>query len=191
MADDRKQESRRTGRGHLSTIDLLPDDIRIQINDELRERRMTQMEILDSINSMLVARGWSPISKSAFNRYALNFEERVTKMRHAREAANAIVGKLDVDKNTDIGLATTELVKTAVFDRVFNDHDELDVDAINKLALAMQRIEKASADNDKRVSEIRRRAIEEAAEEVEETARQMGQTAEQAQFWREKVLGVR
>lgn len=183
--------AKRQGRGRLSTIDRLPEDIRVQINDELRERRMTQVEILDTINAMLLMRGENPISKSAFNRYALNFEERVTKMRHAREAANAIVGKLDVDKNTDIGLATTELVKTAVFDKVFNDQDELDVDTINKLALAVQRLEKASSDNDKRVAEIRRRAIEEAAQEVEETARQMGQTAEQAQFWREKVLGVR
>ena len=184
-------KKKKQGRGRLSSVDKLPDDIRIYINDALRERRIEQVDILDEINAMLRARGKKQISKSAFNRYALNFEERVTKMRHAREAANAIVGKLDVDRNTDLGLATTELVKTAVFDRVFNDQDDLDVDTINKLALAIQRLEKASSDNDKRVAEIRRRAIEEAAEQVEETAIQMGQTAEQAQFWREKILGVR
>lgn len=183
--------AKRQGRGRLSSIDRLPEDIRVHINDALRDRRMTQAEILDQINGLLLARGKKAISSSAFNRYALNFEERVTKMRHAREAANAIVGKLDVDKNTDLGLATTELVKTAVFDRVFNDQDDLDVDTINKLALAIQRLERASADSDKRVAEIRRRTLEKAAEQVEETAMQMGQTAEQALFWREKILGVR
>lgn len=179
------------GRGRLSTVDLLPDDIRIKVNDALRERRMQQVEILNYINDLLVERGLTPISSSAFNRYSINFAERVRKMQHAREAANAIIGKIDVDKNTDIGLATTELVKTAVFDRVYSDQDDLDVDTINKLALAIQRLEKASADSDKRVADIRRRAIEEAAEQIEETAMQMGQTAEQAQFWREKVLGVK
>jgi Bacteriophage Mu, Gp27 len=45
--------------------------------------------------------------------------------------------------------------------------------------------------SEKREKEIRRKAIEEAANTVEETARQQGMDAEQANFWREKVLGIR
>ena len=40
-------------------------------------------------------------------------------------------------------------------------------------------------------AEIRRKAIEDAAATVEETARQQGLDEDQAQFWREKVLGIK
>jgi hypothetical protein len=47
------EKKKRPGRGRLSTIDLLPEDIRVQVNADLRGRTKTQKQILDEINPEL------------------------------------------------------------------------------------------------------------------------------------------
>lgn len=179
-----------SGRGRRSSIDLLPEDIRLQLNAALRDRRLTQRQILDAINPLLDERGEKPVSRSAINRYSMHIEEKGAMMREAREAADALVGGLGEQKGTDLGRAVTEMVKTMTFDKVLND-DGLEVDDLNKLALICQRIERASKISLEREAQVRKQALEAAADAVEETAIQMGNDAETAQFWREKVLGVK
>jgi len=57
-------------------------------------------------------------------------------------------------------------------------------DGLSKIAALVERIDKMEA-------EVRRRALEEAADTVEAAAKQQGLDAEQANFWREKVLGIK
>lgn len=182
--------SNRKGRGRLSSIDFLPEDIRVQLNAALREKRLTQKEILEAINPLLEERGEKTISRSAVNRYSIRIEQQGAMMREAREAADAIVGGLGEQKGTDLGRAVSEMIKTLTFDRVMND-GEIEVDELNKLALIAQRIERASKISLEREAQLRQQILEEAADAVEETSKQMGQTADQAQFWREKVLGIK
>jgi F0F1-type ATP synthase epsilon subunit len=117
-------------------------------------------------------------------------EEKGSMMREAREAADALVGGLGEHKGTDLGRAVTEMVKTLSFDLVLNG-GELDVDTLNKVALIAQRIERASKISLEREEQLRRQVLEQAAETVEESAIQTGLTEEQAQLWREKILGIK
>lgn len=195
MGSKRKQ---RPGRGRPSTIDLLPEDIRLELNAALRDRRLTQKEIRQTINPVLAERGQNPISKSAINRYSMQIEEKGSMMREAREAADALVGGLGEQKGTDLGRALSELVKTLTFDLVLSGQGDdegksepLGVDTLNKVALIAQRIERASKISLERESELRKQVLEEAAETVEETARQQGMGTDQASYWREQVLGIK
>ncbi len=171
---DRKK---RQGRGRLSTIDLLPEDIRLRLNAALREKRLTQQQILDAINPLLEERGAKQISKSSLNRYSMQIEERGAMMREAREAANALVGGLGEQKGTDLGRAVTEMVKTLTFDLVAGG-GELDVDTLNKVALVAQRIERASKISIEREAAIKKQAQEEALAAIEESGKDKVLTAE-------------
>lgn len=159
--------AKRTGRGRPSSIDLLPEDIRVRLNAALRERRLTQMQILDAINPLLEERGEKLVSKSAVNRYSMQMEQKGAMMREAREAANALVGGLGEQSGTDLGRAVTEMVKTLTFDLVVNG-GEIEVDTLNKVALIAQRIERASKISLEREAQLRKQAMEEAMAAVEE-----------------------
>lgn len=174
----------RPGRGQLSSVDRLPEDIRVELNAELRSRRKTQTEILETVNPVLSERGERPLTKSSLNRYAQRAEEKNAMMRQAREAANTLVGGLGEHSGTDLGRAVTELVKTLTFDLVLRAQDgdaeePIGVDTLNKVALISQRIEKAS-----KLSVDREKAIREEAQKQERErlkARTMGAMAEASQ----------
>jgi len=182
MANSRK----RKGRGRPSSIDQLPEDLRVELNAALRDRRLTQTKILDAVNPVLEVRGEKPISKSALGRYAMAVEEKGAMMREARQAANALVGGLGENSGTDLGRAVTELVKTLSFNLVLNDGD-VDVDTLNKVALISQRIERASKITLDREDQIRRLAIEEAAQNIEAEGIKRGMPAERIKEIREMI----
>lgn len=181
--------SKRQGRGRLSSIDLIPEDIRLKLNAALRDRTLTQKQILDAINPLLYSRGHDPISKSAINRYSMQIEEKGAMMREAREAADRLVGGLGEYKGTDLGRALTEMVKTLSFDLVING-GEVDVNTLNKVALIAQRIERASKISLERENELRRRVLEEAADTVSESKAVGGLSDEAVELIRQNILGV-
>ena len=184
----------RPGRGRPSSINLLPEDIRLRLNEALRDRRLTQKQILDAINPLLEERGEKPVSKSAVNRYSMNIEEKGSMMREAREAADALVGGLGEQKGTDLGRAVTELVKTLTFDLVLSGKDDqgeaIGVDTLNKVALIAQRIERASKISLEREAQIRKQVLEAAVDIVEESKTEGGLSDEVAEMLRRQILGV-
>lgn len=186
MAESKK----RKGRGRPSSIDQLPEDLRVEINAALRDRRLTQTKILDAVNPVLDVRGEKPISKSALGRYAMAVEEKGAMMREARQAADALVGGIGENSGTDLGRAVTELVKTLSFNLVLNE-GEVDVDTLNKVALISQRIERASAMGHDREQKIRTQTLEAAADAVKETVAKGGLSDEAADMIRRKILGVK
>ncbi len=188
MKDRERKSGKRLGRGRLSTIDLLPEDIRLRLNEALREKRLTQQQILDAINSLLNDRGEKPISRSSLNRYSMQIEERGAMMREAREAANALVGGLGEQKGTDLGRAVTEMVKTLTFDFVASG-GELDVDTLNKVALVAQRIERASKISLEREAAIRKQAAADALSAIEASGKGEVLTEERIREAKER-LGI-
>jgi len=185
--------AKRKGRGRPSSIDLLPEDLRIRLNAALRDKRLTQKEILDTFNKLLEEREHAPISRSALNRYAIQVEDMAGRLSEMREAASMIVGKVE-DEKSDTGRALIEIVKNLAWEMTFNNERDLDVDALNKISLMIRRLESASnaslARELKIKEQARKLALEEAAKAVE-AAHQQGLNAEQAAFWREQVLGVK
>ena len=186
----------RKGRGRPSSIDLIPEDLRVRLNQALRDRRFTQHQILDQINELLVDRGKPEVSRSALNRYSMQIESKGAQMREARAAAEALCSGLDARGNGDLTQAVSELVRTLAFDHLLTmqEGDGVDVDVLNKVALLTQRIELASTRGIQREQiirdEARKQALEDAAKAVEDAAVQQGLSAEQADFWRKQVLGV-
>ena len=107
----------------MSSIDLLPEDIRVRLNEALRSRRLTQEQIRQGINDLLAERGARPVSRSSLNRYSKRMEEKNAMRREAIEAANTLVGGLGEHSGTDLGRAVTEMVKTLTFDLVMRAQD--------------------------------------------------------------------
>ena len=147
MGRGKSSDHKPPGRGRLSTIDALPEDIRVRLNAALRERRLTQRQIVDHFNELLSERGEARISKSSLNRYATYIEARGAMMREAREAAEALVGGLSEQKDKgDLGRAVSEMVKTLAMDIVLKHGDDgpIDVGLLKNLAQIVERVERAA-----------------------------------------------
>ncbi|MBW2561476.1 MAG: DUF3486 family protein [Deltaproteobacteria bacterium] len=181
--------------GHqTSTIDRLPEDIREQLQELLRDPRVTQLAATGQINAILETEGHPErVSKSAVNRYAMRMEAVGAKLRESREVAKVWVGRLGAEPQGDIGKLLNEIARGMAFDACM---DKIEGEApvepkfIKDIAIAIDRLERAASENVKRDEAIRKQALTDAADVVEETARQQGLDKEQAQFWREQVLGI-
>ncbi len=96
MAEDQTAPAdRRSGRGRLSSIDMLPeicDEDIAWANTELRERKMPQTEILAQFNARLADKGIRGVSKGAFSRYSV----RNSTQRRAIQTANEIARTLSL-----------------------------------------------------------------------------------------------
>ncbi|MGE4545829.1 MAG: DUF3486 family protein [Pedobacter sp.] len=192
-----------------SSIDLLPEEIRSQLQDLLNDRRVTQLQAVERINAILASMRdagklpeYAPdrLSKSAVNRYALRMEEVGAKLRQSREVAEVFISKVGAAPQGQVGLLINEMLRSMAFDLSLKLQDadledpekmSATIDQVKALALAVQRLEQGASINVKRETEIRKRALEAAAEKVGDAAIQRGLTKEDAQFWREQVLGIR
>lgn len=188
----------------VSTIERLPDDIRSQLQELLRDPRVTQLDATEQINQILEAEGHDGrLSKSAVNRYAVRMNEVGEKLRQSRDVAEMWIGKLGAEPQGKMGNLINEMIRSLSFDvSLMLSEGELTeeslpgvIDMLKDLSLTTARLEKASSENVKREAEIRKqereRAAEEAASVVEETAKAQGMDEEQVKFWRAKVLGIR
>lgn len=183
-----------------SSIDQLPAEIREKLHELLREKGCTQVEATARINALLAETGSEErLSNSAVNRYDLRMRESGQRLQQSREVAAMWIGKLGAAPQGQVGNLVNEILRTLAFDLSLKLQDtELTADSLPEvvaqlrhLSLAAMRLEKAASENVKREAEIRKQALTEAAEAVEGAAIQRGLTKEDAQFWREQVLGIK
>lgn len=165
------------GRGRLSSIDLLPDEATPHVRDAieaLKERKRLQEDIREELNTHLLALGLKPISRSAFNRKALQVAAYGRQLIQAREVAAIMAEKLDQAPDSDVGLLLGETIKSLVYDVVMNESLEdgaASVVVLKEASLALQRLERARHTNVRTRSEIEReiaaraiRALDDAAD---------------------------
>lgn len=155
---------------------------------------MTQLDATARINAILEEQGAEPLSKSAVNRYAVKMEAVGAKLRQSREVAKMWIGRLGAEPQGQVGKLLNEMVRTLAFEATMEMADgtePIEPRMIRDLAVAIEKLEKASSENVKREEEIRKKALEEAADVVGEAARAQGMDSDQAEFWRKKVLGIR
>jgi hypothetical protein len=116
-----------TGRGRLSSIELLGedyDDIVAWAAGELRERRQLQTDILGEFNARLEARAFEvgdtfePISKSAFGRYSLRLSGMARRLEHTREISKVLTERLQPGDTDRVTIALAEAIKSAVFEAI-------------------------------------------------------------------------
>ena len=188
MASDDKQT-----RGRRSKIQLLPPDVKGQLDALLRDGRMTQQDILREVNALAKEIGVEPISSSGLNRYATRMESVGARIREAREVSEVWVSKLGTEPTGEVSKILLETVKTIAFDSVmkFSEMDEpMPPKLIKELAIGIERLEKATELNQKRELELRKQITQEAAEMAEKSMTNKGMTRDTIDTIKREILGL-
>lgn len=183
-------------RGRRSKIDLLPEEIKAELNAMLRDGRLQQQEILDLVNAQIEEAGLTEkakLSRSGLNRYATRMEEVGAKIRQAREVAEVWTAKLGDAPTSEVGKLLQEVVRTMAFETgmaMSESEEPVPPKALSQLALAIQRVEQAAMASHKREKEIRQAFAEEAANAAEEVAKSQGLTREGVKAIKAQILGI-
>ena len=183
-----------------SSIDRLPEEIRHQLHELLRDPAVTQKDAVERINAILAQMDHpEQLSKSAVNRYDLKMREVGKRLQQSREVANMWVAKLGAAPQGKVGNLVNEILRSLSFDLSLRAGD-LDLDDIENmpavagmlkdLALTTMRLEKAANLNVEREKEIRQQAKQEAAESVEKIAKKGGLSKATVQEIRKEILGI-
>ncbi len=183
-----------TGRGRLSSIDLLPeeagDDI-IWACQQLAGRDRSQADILFEFNDRLGAKGIEPVSKSAFNRYSMRRAAAQRRMEEGRAifagVADQFVGE-ELDKNA---VLLGEYLKTLILELVDETHGQRSPKEAMELARAYQSVVAAQEKSLERQRATLAAAAEKLTAAVDQVARQNGMTAETVEAIKAQILGIR
>lgn len=121
-------ETRREGRGRLSSIQMLPDEAQPHVDEAVKalaDRKRSAEAIREELNSHLLGLGLDPISKSAFNRYSLRLSISGRKLMEKREAVKAFVREIGSKPDVNISLAISEFGKSMIYDVIerVNEND--------------------------------------------------------------------
>lgn len=149
-------------RGRLSSIDLLPIEAEEDVAwafTELRERKKTQADILDSLNIRLAVKGLGPISASAFNRAAVRTARMAHRLGEVREIAATLAAKFEDGGDEQLTLLASETIKTLIFETLENA-GQLPVNGFTAEMLANFALALKSAEQAKKVTADTRKVIE-------------------------------
>ncbi|EHS4316622.1 DUF3486 family protein [Escherichia coli] len=190
------ENEQRPTRGRLSKVDLLPDSIREQLHQMLREKRHTQEEIREAINALIDEHNLPEemqLSRTGLNRYAIRMEKVGAKIRASREMAEVWAAKLGSAPTSDVGRLLMEFVKTLAFETSMSmaeDDKPVAPKALGQLALVAQRLEAAAMTSHKREKAIRDAFAQEMAEKTEELVRTGGLSGGAADTIKREILGI-
>ncbi|EBX0572436.1 hypothetical protein DQY66_05080 [Salmonella enterica subsp. enterica serovar Utah] len=190
------ENEQRPTRGRLSKVDLLPDSIREQLHQMLREKRHTQEEIREAINALIDEHNLPEdmqLSRTGLNRYASRMEKVGAKIRASREMAEAWAARLGAAPTSDVGKLLMEFVKTLAFETSMSMAEEdkpIAPKALGQLALVAQRLEAAAMTSHKREKAIRDAFAQEMAEKTEELVRTGGLSGSAADTIKRELLGI-
>ncbi|HEY5209624.1 MAG TPA: DUF3486 family protein [Stellaceae bacterium] len=179
-----------SGRGRLSSLDLLPDEAQDDIIwacQELSKRRRTQEDIRFELNDRLEARGLEGVSKSAFNRKATRLAAIQRRMQDAREIFQGLTPQLTPEKVDENTIALGEMIKTLIQELMDDDHDTKQTMELARAFQATVQAQKISSD--------RRRKLEDemtarASKAVDTVAKAKGLSAETAEQIKAQILGI-
>jgi len=180
-----------------STIAKLAPDVLAKLQELLRDPRISQLEVTQQVNDLLLSLGEQPISKSAVNRYSMRMEKVGEKLRQSREVSKMWINELGAAPQGDVGNLVNEILRTVAFDLSMKLHDIDDPDQmpgvikmLKELSLSVMRLEVASSENVKREKDIRDQERETAAETAATIARKGGATKETIENIKAGILGV-
>ncbi|ETR79273.1 hypothetical protein X566_01335 [Afipia sp. P52-10] len=192
-------------RGRLSAIDTLPewaDEAKLWAFEQLRERKLSQLDILDGFNGQLKVAAFANgvtdppvISRSAFNRTALRVALLSRRLQETREIASVIAPKLEQAGDESLTLMVAETLKTLIAEMLGNA-GELSANGATAEMLMLTSRALKHAEEAKRISADGRRKIEielrdRAVKAVDQVAKEKGLSDEAANAIKAKVLGIR
>jgi uncharacterized protein DUF3486 len=195
----------RVTRGRISAIDQLPewaDEARAWAFEALKDRKLTQIEILDGFNDRLRAASLAQdasaepplISRSAFNRTAITIATHGRRLTETREIAAVLAPKLDQAGDNSVTLMVAETIKTLIFEMLSNS-GQLTADGDTAEMLMMTARALTAAEQAKKISSETRKKIEaelhdKASKAVDAVAKSAGLSAETVNTIRSRILGI-
>ncbi len=177
-----RKPKRREGRGHLSSIDLLPDEAEAAIvwaNDQLRERHLPAAVIHTEFNEKLADVGLGPISRSAFNRYAVRKAIQFRRLDEIQRMGSELARTMDAKAPDEVTVAVAELVKVAAFEIL--EEGEVSTSGLMQISRALQSAvsaQKTSAEYRERLEREVQTRLAEAAKEAGEIGKKKGVSPE-------------
>jgi hypothetical protein len=182
-------------RGRRSKVDLLPSEIKEQLNAMLRDGRLEQTEVLEIVNQKIDNAGLkeAKLSRSGLNRYAARMEQIGSRIREMREVSEVWVSKLGNEPTSDVGKLLQEAVRTLASETSFSlmeSGEPVEPKALNQLAMVAQRIEAAAMTSHKREKEIRQAFAQEASAAIDDAAKAQGLTADSVALIKQQILGL-
>ena len=193
------------GRGRLSAIDMLPewaDEAKLWAFEQLKERKLTQIEILDGFNDRLRVAAFEQgitdppqISSSAFNRTALRLSIIGRRLQETREIAAVLAPKLDEAGDNSVTLLVSETIKTLVHEMLTNA-GQMSADGDTAEMLMMTSRALKHAEEAKRISADTRVKIEgqvkaQASKAVDTVAKERGLSEETVEQIKSRILGIK
>jgi hypothetical protein len=144
----------------------------------------------DDVKLYLDGKGYE-ISRSSVGRYGKDFFEVYRDVIRYEEQAKLLVS--EAGEGLMLEEAATKLLMQKVMAALVDG--SADILEIPRLLSDVAKLQSSNLQREKWkekfAEKVRKQALEEAADTVEETARQRGMSDADAQFWREKVLGIR
>lgn len=176
-----------------SSIKTLPPKLLEQLQDWLRDPRITQIEATELLNDELAKIGGDKRSKSAVNRYAVEMNEIGAKIQQSREMAEMWVGKFGNAPQGKVGQLLNEIIRNLAFNTAVNlseGEGVVEPKLLKELAMAVEKLENATTINEKRQREIEKAVLMKAAKEAEQVISQAGLSNETADEIKRRILGI-
>lgn len=177
-----RKPNRREGRGHLSSIDMLPDEAEgaiVWANDQLRDRKLPTAVIHAEFNEKLADVGLGPISKSAFGRYAVRKAIQFRRLDEIQRMGGELARTMDAKAPDEVTVAVAELVKVAAFEIL--EEGEVSTAGLMQISRALQSAvaaQKTSAEYRERLEKEVQTRLAEAAKEAGEIGKKKGVSPE-------------
>jgi hypothetical protein len=173
-------------------IELLPEEIRAELNRRLIARAFSDYEALAA---WLAEQGFH-IGKSTVHRYGQKLERKLDAIRASTEAARSIAEAAPDDADLR-SAAVMSLVQTEIFDVLVNlqEASDEDIDQVTRVKLLshaaknIATLSRASVNQKKWQSQVTERAAS-AAERATEVARKGGLSADAVNSIRREILGI-
>jgi len=167
-----------------SKITMLPEEIKAEVNRRLIAGNFANYAVLAE---WLEEQGFE-ISRSAIHRYGQEFEDKCEAIKIATEQAKAIVGVVGDDEG-NMNEALIRLIQQLSFDILVKSQDGDLGDILPKMGVMVAKLSKASVDQKKWMSEMRKKTTE-AADEVVKVVKQGGLSNEKAELIKKRILGI-
>lgn len=191
----------RTGRGRLSSIDLLPEEAEMIVAwaaEELADQKRTQLDIYAEFKTKLIALqgelglGFDIPSFSSFHRHSVRLSALTRRLQRMRAMASAIVERDDGESADDVTKAATLTIKTLILE-LAEKGGEAGFSPKDAKAMADAMRSLAAAEN---LSTARRQKIEaefatQAGQAIEAAGKEAGLSADRIAQLRVDFLGIR
>lgn len=190
-----------TGRGRLSSFDLLPreaDGIVAWAASELADRDKTQTsiyaEFVEKCQALMAehrgALEFAIPAFASFNRHSLRLARLSRRLDQTREIVAVLAQKHDAKASDDLTILASQLIKSAVFYATNEAEDNVAPKDLKALADALRASQAAQNMSSERKTREDAKLAARLGEAVDTVAKASGMTHETAEKIKAQVLGV-